>query len=185
MFWSYLAFIVCCSQWHPVYRRVFFFSIRRPPIPTRTDTLFPYTTLFRSCLLDHDIVVPVPDHDDLPRRLAFHGAQHRRLRESDRARFLLAGVDGQDDGSTFLAVHLYGEHHRLVAGQPGIGARPSLVDQVAAVAELLPKLLAEVRHHRAEQVDPHPETRSHRPQPPGCPRLQPAHPPGAARDPRH
>src|SRR3546814_17999927 len=24
--------------------------IRRPPISTRTDTLFPYTTLFRSCL---------------------------------------------------------------------------------------------------------------------------------------
>src|SRR3546814_7888831 len=30
--------------------------IRRPPISTRTDTLFPYTTLFRSilaCLVDH------------------------------------------------------------------------------------------------------------------------------------
>src|SRR3546814_15802229 len=26
----------------------FFLSIRRPPISTRTDTLFPYTTLFRS-----------------------------------------------------------------------------------------------------------------------------------------
>src|SRR3546814_20435901 len=26
----------------------FFYMIRRPPIPTRTDTLFPYTTLFRS-----------------------------------------------------------------------------------------------------------------------------------------
>src|SRR3546814_6477048 len=25
--------------------------IRRPPRSTRTDTLFPYTTLFRSCLL--------------------------------------------------------------------------------------------------------------------------------------
>src|SRR3546814_1880800 len=25
---------------------------RRPPISTRTDTLFPYTTLFRSCLID-------------------------------------------------------------------------------------------------------------------------------------
>src|SRR3546814_13867932 len=24
--------------------------IRRPPISTRTDTLFPYTTLFRSCI---------------------------------------------------------------------------------------------------------------------------------------
>src|SRR3546814_13521842 len=28
--------------------------IRRPPRSTRTDTLFPYTTLFRSVLLDRD-----------------------------------------------------------------------------------------------------------------------------------
>src|SRR3546814_2857879 len=28
----------------------FFVMIRRPPISTRTDTLFPYTTLFRSAL---------------------------------------------------------------------------------------------------------------------------------------
>src|SRR3546814_18932471 len=27
---------------------IFFFRIRRPPRSTRTDTLFPYTTLFRS-----------------------------------------------------------------------------------------------------------------------------------------
>src|SRR3546814_11527104 len=27
---------------------LFFLMIRRPPISTRTDTLFPYTTLFRS-----------------------------------------------------------------------------------------------------------------------------------------
>src|SRR3546814_11175779 len=27
---------------------IFFFMIRRPPRSTRTDTLFPYTTLFRS-----------------------------------------------------------------------------------------------------------------------------------------
>src|SRR3546814_4199574 len=32
--------------------------MRRPPRSTRTDTLFPYTTLFRSCLfLDHDLRV--------------------------------------------------------------------------------------------------------------------------------
>src|SRR3546814_3075057 len=47
----------------------FFLMIRRPPRSTRTDTLFPYTTLFRSdvvlvavgqdqCL---DLVEPVPD----------------------------------------------------------------------------------------------------------------------------
>src|SRR3546814_2872934 len=30
------------------YRMFFFLMIRRPPRSTRTDTLFPYTTLFRS-----------------------------------------------------------------------------------------------------------------------------------------
>src|SRR3546814_8907499 len=28
--------------------------IRRPPRSTRTDTLFPYTTLFRSCVMPYD-----------------------------------------------------------------------------------------------------------------------------------
>src|SRR3546814_12281262 len=39
--------VVCCV--------FFFFMIRLPPRSTRTDTLFPYTTLFRSALdlLDH------------------------------------------------------------------------------------------------------------------------------------
>src|SRR3546814_10246573 len=31
----------------------FFLMIRRPPRSTRTDTLFPYTTLFRSHAIDH------------------------------------------------------------------------------------------------------------------------------------
>src|SRR3546814_11400377 len=36
----------------------FFLSIRRPPRSTRTDTLFPYTTLFRSRAVDpEDLVV--------------------------------------------------------------------------------------------------------------------------------
>src|SRR3546814_10677215 len=34
----------------------FFLMIRRPPRSTRTDTLFPYTTLFRSCEMIRDIV---------------------------------------------------------------------------------------------------------------------------------
>src|SRR3546814_15480495 len=33
--------VLCC---------IFFLTIRRPPRSTRTDTLFPYTTLFRSRL---------------------------------------------------------------------------------------------------------------------------------------
>src|SRR3546814_11336753 len=34
--------VLCCHL------HVFFLMIRRPPRSTRTDTLFPYTTLFRS-----------------------------------------------------------------------------------------------------------------------------------------
>src|SRR3546814_16768744 len=34
--------------YHSLCRFVFFLMIRRPPRSTRTDTLFPYTTLFRS-----------------------------------------------------------------------------------------------------------------------------------------
>src|SRR3546814_15020690 len=44
----------------------FFLMIRRPPRSTRTDTLFPYTTLFRSHPLGTDIstgACPVLDHD--------------------------------------------------------------------------------------------------------------------------
>src|SRR3546814_18841961 len=39
-----------CSTCHPYVCLlfVFFLMIRRPPRSTRTDTLFPYTTLFRS-----------------------------------------------------------------------------------------------------------------------------------------
>src|SRR3546814_16437278 len=40
----------------------FFLMIRRPPRSTRTDTLFPYTTLFRSIKRigrDHNLIEPV------------------------------------------------------------------------------------------------------------------------------
>src|SRR3546814_7163191 len=36
--------------------------IRRPPISTRTDTLFPYTTLFRSCERQGSPAAILPDH---------------------------------------------------------------------------------------------------------------------------
>src|SRR3546814_15326605 len=39
---------VCCVLDFIFYACVFFLMIRRPPRSTRTDTLFPYTTLFRS-----------------------------------------------------------------------------------------------------------------------------------------
>src|SRR3546814_3440889 len=39
---------MCVVEWSDRYCIFFFLMIRRPPRSTRTDTLFPYTTLFRS-----------------------------------------------------------------------------------------------------------------------------------------
>src|SRR3546814_3688847 len=50
--------------------------IRRPPISTRTDTLFPYTTLFRSRLILDRSVDQHRHHQGL--RRADRGADHRR-----------------------------------------------------------------------------------------------------------
>src|SRR3546814_19277004 len=58
--------LVCC---YLVARDLFFFflMIRRPPRSTRTDTLFPYTTLFRSA--DRRAIIGVmrrrPPEEDL------------------------------------------------------------------------------------------------------------------------
>src|SRR3546814_6791173 len=71
----------------------FFLMIRRPPISTRTDTLFPYTTLFRS----RDL----PDHlADLPGLQAPGDAGH------------LVGAAGRAMGSEQpgRAVHRAGAH---------------------------------------------------------------------------
>src|SRR3546814_14928215 len=46
MFCTLLCF--CLSYTLLVRQFLFFLMIRRPPRSTRTDTLFPYTTLFRS-----------------------------------------------------------------------------------------------------------------------------------------
>src|SRR3546814_21055865 len=64
---------------------VFFLMIRRPPRSTRTDTLFPYTTLFRSTWRRHWR----PSHDRDPQRL-----DARRDRRTVRPAVRRADVGG-------------------------------------------------------------------------------------------
>src|SRR3546814_4620817 len=47
----------------------FFLMIRRPPRSTRTDTLFPYTTLFRSGRVIIDVTYAAGSPPNLPRNL--------------------------------------------------------------------------------------------------------------------
>src|SRR3546814_16167762 len=58
----------------------FFLMIRRPPRSTRTDTLFPYTTLFRSSRRARDEELPrvPPDPVRLLARRAHRGADERQ-----------------------------------------------------------------------------------------------------------
>src|SRR3546814_4469134 len=66
-------FLFSCGPCHNMCLSVFFFlMIRRPPRSTRTDTRFPYTTLFRSFLPDEDqgalfLDIQLPDAASLDR----------------------------------------------------------------------------------------------------------------------
>src|SRR3546814_19297861 len=69
-----------------VYIYFFFLMIRRPPRSTRTDTLFPYTTLFRSLRAIVPRRAPARDHD-------LGGVLRRRQRrQPQQLRFVGAGV---------------------------------------------------------------------------------------------
>src|SRR3546814_12266821 len=96
---------------------VFFLMIRRPPRSTRTDTLFPYTTLFRSddivdhaedVALLHDEQILAVDLDLGPRPFAEENAVagfHRRLNEPTVI-IARTGTDGDD--FAFLRLFLCG-----------------------------------------------------------------------------
>src|SRR3546814_18444302 len=76
---------------------LFFLMIRRPPRSTRTDTLFPYTTLFRSqlsgaCRLPPPQVprAPFPTRPQrLPRRSEEHTSELQSLMRTSYAVFCL------------------------------------------------------------------------------------------------
>src|SRR3546814_12617079 len=52
---SYQLFIYLLIYWSVSFFTVFVLMIRRPPRSTRTDTLFPYTTLFRSPAVEQSL----------------------------------------------------------------------------------------------------------------------------------
>src|SRR3546814_12894766 len=58
------------------YSRFFFLMIRRPPRSTRNDTLFPYTTLFRSVVIAGRIH---PERRETDRALAERGPEEARI----------------------------------------------------------------------------------------------------------
>src|SRR3546814_16787838 len=82
--------------------------IRRPPRSTRTDTLFPYTTLFRAGRVHDDRGVSGGGHrhlfrpDETPRRLDAQDAP-RSIAADRRHRAVLDDVDAAGGGGARIA----------------------------------------------------------------------------------
>src|SRR3546814_6030786 len=64
--------------------------IRQPPISTRTDTLFPYTTLFRSKLIGKDVAAAYKLTDKSARSNALNAA-----RAKAKEQFVADGLEPQ------------------------------------------------------------------------------------------
>src|SRR3546814_5373865 len=111
--------------------------IRRPPISTRTDTLFPYTTLFRSIVDARDLRL----HDRAHLRrlgkafLPVHG--ERNAAQHERPRKLQAAVV---DGDVELrGGHVLAEEH--VAQRAVLDLRRDLQRHVVDIEVLLARAL--------------------------------------------
>src|SRR3546814_13839770 len=80
--------------------------IRRPPRSTRTDTLFPYTTLFRSAVVGR----PPPDHRAVPA-----GGLLRPAMGAGRRVVPAGGGDHQCEGAAVALPHTVARRFRWAA----------------------------------------------------------------------
>src|SRR3546814_13670442 len=119
--------------------------IRRPPRSTRTDTLFPYTTLFRSAgRVDRLLVRSVEKHgaDDLAIQLAVHLYDQRIVFQ----RF--ERVEGELARTTDIGFRYFADIGERPAGRPG--DQPPAHDPPAVGVEQQPQPAVEQSGHRKE-----------------------------------
>src|SRR3546814_1296689 len=127
--------VVICFQYSICVCVLFFLMIRRPPRSTRTDTLFPYTTLFRSeKLRNGDTVLLDTRSGLLLEKLARPEVEELALEEVPDIDYEdIGGLDDQIEQIAdavelpFLHQDLYAEHQLpapkgiLLYGPPGCG----------------------------------------------------------------
>src|SRR3546814_8783916 len=102
--------------------------LRRPPRSTRTDTLFPYTTLFRSA---HDAILIRPGRTSFPEQShdpnqAVDRPDHRCFRHRDRGHLVrdrMGSLEARMAAGTWAALVL----RRPLAGLPSLGDLPVVV----------------------------------------------------------
>src|SRR3546814_7076205 len=109
----------------------FFLMIRRPPRSTRTDTLFPYTTLFRSSAFKNanssffgnkPFRLMLPNLGDLYEHIETYIERHRRVllgRATDSGTFFVKTVKTKSRDASYNQTSFY-EAWRLVIQRYGI-----------------------------------------------------------------
>src|SRR3546814_18907312 len=81
MTYLYQFYLLCITSYRFIFYLFFFFlMIRPPPRSTRTDTLFPYTTLFRSHGAPVQGLAPADERDGRPGLLLARSADAHHLR---------------------------------------------------------------------------------------------------------
>src|SRR3546814_6393944 len=139
-FLCYYFCYVYLVLWFLYFCFFFFLMIRRPPRSTRTDTLFPYTTLFRSHHgIDRDRLAVFVAQGDLRLRVRAQSRQRRVLLLAHLGLLLDQAVREMDRGG-HVAARLVGgvaEHQALVAGALlfGLLAVDALVDVGGLLAD--------------------------------------------------
>src|SRR3546814_11596891 len=98
-----------------MYFLFFFLMIRRPPRSTRTDTLFPYTTLFRS-----EIERPDEPHGDVFRQAAALAGKNEQIAREEQHR-ADAGAVAREAAGPCGGCHRGGEQ-RIEGGVPPSGS---------------------------------------------------------------
>src|SRR3546814_3133946 len=125
----------------------FFLMIRRPPRSTRTDTLFPYTTLFRSELR---LLQPQPRKTRLVElQLESHiGARTREARVFGIAVVVTGEIIAENDVGVFHRRH---RHRRAARPAEGVGVGPHTHHARRADVDMLAEVEADIA---ADQVRP-------------------------------
>src|SRR3546814_5993461 len=99
---------------------IFFLRIRRPPRSTRTDTLFPYTTPFRSDVIvrGHTDALPYASGRSMNNWMlstARAEATRRALAENGIAATRFARIEGVADREPFAPDNLYDPRNRRMS----------------------------------------------------------------------
>src|SRR3546814_11964058 len=116
---------MCCA----VSRLFFFLMIRRPPRSTRTDTLFPYTTLFRSGGQQRGDRLPLPR-----RHFGQPAVDHDQPADQ---------LDREMAHSQFAPRHLADQRETFV-DQRRVGQAPTPQPRAHVAAERVERLIAAV-----------------------------------------